>query len=123
MDSPNETRLSKNPPQSTADNPDVLEVAAPGKFMLLPPAPGKCHLCAVDHQESMAHNAESVYYQVRFYMKHKRTGRWSDAVAHCPEEIQKLWIAQLRKRHAWTEEDDAALAETRAVAEPTTYTS
>ena len=106
----------------TADE-NLLEIVTQANFMLLPPAPGKCHLCACVHQPSSAHNAESVYYQVRFHMKHRRTGRWSDAVAHCPEEIRAMWIMELRKRNAWTEEDNAAITEGRAIAEPTTYAS
>ena len=92
-----------------------------GGMMLLPPAPGKCHLCAVDHGEADPHNAQSLYYAMRFKMQHGRDPRWSDALAHCSPNIINLWARELRRLDHWTDDDDRAITEGAAVAEPTLY--
>ena len=84
---------------------------------LLPPAPGKCRFCAVAHEARQAHNAQSMYYGVRFMMAHGRSPRWSDAVAHCSPEVQQQWRVGLAAHGVWAEEDDAALANGTAIAE------
>lgn len=58
---------------------------------LLPPAPGLCPYCAVDHEPSEAHNQQSLYWQLWFQEKHGRSPTWADAIAHCDEEKQSLW--------------------------------
>ena len=42
------------------------------KFMILPPDPGVCQECAVDHDPVQPHNRDSLYYQYSFYAKHGR---------------------------------------------------
>lgn len=70
---------------------------------LLPPAADKCQLCAVDHEPHHAHDAQSLFYQMRFVMVHGRDGTWADAIAHCSPGMRELWERALRDRNAWTE--------------------
>jgi hypothetical protein len=72
-------------------------------FHLFPPAPDKCQVCAAEHEPEQPHNQQSVFYQVQFHIKHKRFPCWSDAIAHCAPETQKLWKRELIKRGAWSE--------------------
>lgn len=67
---------------------------------LLPPAPDVCQECAVDHAHDQPHNAQSLYYQQRFYATHGRYPTWSDALAHCTPEVQALCRRELAKVHA-----------------------
>lgn len=80
---------------------------------LLPPKPGVCSVCAVDHQDGEAHSAESVYYHYWFYAKHNRWPTWADAIAHCTPQVRQLWQQELEQRGAWTEPDDGV-----SIAEP-----
>lgn len=57
---------------------------------LLPCKKGVCQECAVDHPSDQPHNAESLYYQYKFYAQHKRWPTWEDAMAHCTDEIKKI---------------------------------
>ncbi len=100
-----------------------MEVIQAKPMMLLPPAPGKCHLCAVDHPDWQAHNWQSLYYATRFLMAHGRNARWSDAVAHCEFHVRQQWIVALRASGHWTAADDQALADGTAIAEPTLFAS
>jgi predicted RNA-binding protein with PUA-like domain len=72
---------------------------------LLPPAPGLCQVCAVDHPEEQPHNNGSLYYQMRFHAEHGRWPTWQDALAHCNPVVQALWERELRERGVWTEVD------------------
>ena len=72
---------------------DLVVMAKP--FMLLSPAPGKCQECAVVHDPSMSHDKDSLYYQMRFKMKHGRWPTWADAMAHCTEEMKAEWTLHL----------------------------
>jgi hypothetical protein len=74
-----------------------------GDFMLLPPAPDVCQECATKHEPESPHNAHSLYYQLSFKADHGRWPTWKDAVAHCPEDIKRVWIAELKKHGAWKE--------------------
>lgn len=67
------------------------------KMLLLPPAPGRCQICATVHDPEDAHNAESLYYQTKFYQEHGRSATWGDAIAHLTPERRKLWIEKLRE--------------------------
>lgn len=70
-----------------------------GKPMtLLPPAPHLCQECATAHNPESPHNAQSLYYQTQFNMKHKRCPTWADAMAHCCEDIKRMWVEELNKR-------------------------
>lgn len=64
---------------------------------LLPPKPGTCQICAVDHDPIHPHNATSLYYQTKFIMENKREASWLDAMAHCTDEMKKFWIEELEK--------------------------
>lgn len=69
-----------------------------GSFSLLPPIPGVCQECAVDHAPDEPHDQQSLYYQYSFYADHDRWPTWTDAMAHCPEETRRLWTAALQAR-------------------------
>jgi hypothetical protein len=68
-----------------------------GTMTLLPPAPDKCQICASTHNEDEPHNAQSLYYQVRFQMEHGRSPSWLNAMEHCAPEVQAAWTAELEK--------------------------
>jgi hypothetical protein len=72
-------------------------------MQLLPPKPGTCPACAVAHKATEPHNAQSLYYQYRFYGLRGRWPTWADAVAHCSPQTRALWERALRERKAWTE--------------------
>lgn len=74
-----------------------------GGMFLLPPRPGVCQICAHDHPPDAPHDAQSLYYQQRFYLEQGRWPTWKDAIKHCAPEVQAAWEAELRKRGAWTE--------------------
>jgi len=69
---------------------------------LLPPKEGHCRICAVKHEPTLPHNAQSLYYAMRFQMRHGRQGTWADAVAHCTQEIREFWETELTKKGAWS---------------------
>jgi hypothetical protein len=75
----------------------------PAKMMLLPPAPGRCRICAIDHGPEAAHNAQTLFYQTRFNMRYGRAGTWADAVAHLPAELRAAWKEMLASDGGWTE--------------------
>ncbi len=79
-----------------------MEFVKAQPMMLLPPAEGHCRICAVQHEPEAPHNAQSLFYGMRFKMRYGREGTWADAVAHCPEQIRELWEQGLRQRGAWT---------------------
>lgn len=66
-------------------------------FTLLPPRPDVCQECAVDHLPAEPHNAQSIYYQTKFHIEHGRQPTWADAMAHCDEDVQAAWRAELAK--------------------------
>lgn len=68
------------------------------KMMLMPPKPGVCQECAVDHDPKLPHNKDSLYYQTKFQMEHGRAATWEDAMAHCSNEMKEYWRNELRKR-------------------------
>jgi hypothetical protein len=60
--------------------------------ILLPPPPGTCRECAVDHDPRLPHDQTSLYWQYSFY--HKSNGRWptwDDAMVHCTEDVKVAW--------------------------------
>ena len=61
---------------------------APGGWLLLPPAPHLCQVCAVAHAVDQPHNRDSLYYQMAFRAEHGRWPTWDDAMAHCAEEVR-----------------------------------
>jgi hypothetical protein len=96
---------------------EPLNVAVAEPMMLLPPAPGKCRFCAVDHPATGPHNAQSLFYQMRFHQSHGRWPRWSDALAHCGERTTWNWVRELTRIGEWKQEDTDAMNNNTAVAE------
>jgi hypothetical protein len=72
-------------------------------MMLLPPPAGKCPICAVKHGPREPHNAQSLYYQYRFYGIRGRWPTWADAIAHCNPKVQADWKLLLSEGGHWTE--------------------
>lgn len=58
---------------------------------------GTCPECAVKHEATQPHNQQSLAYQYKFYEQHGRWPTWTDALAHCPPEVQEHWKIELRK--------------------------
>lgn len=75
-------------------------------MMLLPPPPGVCPICARDHSPDNPHDAQTLYYQYRFYGIRGRWPTWADAIAHCTPEMQAEWKQKLIKAGGWTEPAD-----------------
>jgi hypothetical protein len=67
-------------------------------FDIMPPAPDKCQECAVAHDPHAPHNAESLFYQYRFYDQTGRWPTWTDAMSHCDPETQERWKTVLREK-------------------------
>lgn len=59
---------------------------------------GTCPICAVKHDPEQPHNRDSLAYQYKFYDEHGRWPTWTDAMAHCSEEIKAFWVEQLTAR-------------------------
>jgi hypothetical protein len=66
---------------------------------LLPPPPGKCQQCAVDHDPGAPHDATSLFYQYYFRKMHGRWPTWEDAMEHCTEAVKKGTIEVLEENH------------------------
>lgn len=79
-------------------------------MQLLPPKEGTCPLCATAHEPYLPHNAQSLYYQYRFYAAHGRWPTWQDAVAHCDSEMRMVWEERLTTMGAWTAPPDGVAA-------------
>lgn len=69
-----------------------------GKFILMPPPPGVCQECGYDHAPEMPHNVARLHYKYDFYSKHGRWPTWADAMAHCTDEMKRIWKDELRER-------------------------
>lgn len=85
------------PPDGSRENPITA------KMMLLPPLEGHCRICAVKHEPHVPHNAQSLFYRVRFQARYGRAGTWADAISHTSEQVQQLFIRGLREKNAYTE--------------------
>jgi hypothetical protein len=70
-------------------------------LMLLPCKDNVCQECAVNHLPNQPHNAQSLYYQYKFYAEKGIFPTWKDAVAHCNNETKIAWEKELRKRNVW----------------------
>ena len=68
--------------------------------VILPPKPGVCQICAVDHEPDQPHNRDSLYYQMKFRQQHGRFPTWADAMAHCDEHVKKL-LTELERMRAY----------------------
>jgi hypothetical protein len=62
---------------------------------LLPPSPDVCQMCAVDHPHDQPHNQQSMHWQYWFFARHRRWPMWTDAMAHCTEEVKRYWRKEL----------------------------
>jgi len=69
-----------------------------GTMMLLPAREGTCEVCATAHEPHLPHNAQSLFYGMRFQLEHGRAPDWRDAMAHCTDEMRALWTEQLTAR-------------------------
>ena len=67
-----------------------------GTFVMLPPRPNACQVCAQEHEEELPHNRDSLFYQMWFYNTYKRSPTWVDAMLHCTEEMREHWIGMLK---------------------------
>lgn len=74
----------------------------PFKSVLLPPRPGVCQTCAMDHPPTDPHNQQSLYYQYAFRETHGRWPTWKDAIAHCSPKLKEFWESELRRAGAWS---------------------
>ncbi|TWH48513.1 hypothetical protein [Sporomusa sp. KB1] len=75
---------------------EIEEVQA-SSMMLLPPRPDVCQECARDHAPELPHDTQSLYYQTKFYMENGRSATWTDAMAHCSDEVKAIWTTELKK--------------------------
>lgn len=64
---------------------------------VIPPGVGRCPVCAAKHVQTAPHDRSSLYYQIRFYRKHRRFPTWEDAMAHLSPGMQAIWRTKLRK--------------------------
>ena len=90
-------------------------------MMMLPAAPGTCCMCAMAHGEHDPHNYWSVFYGVRFKLKHGRDATHADVVAHLSEEIQQLYREALAEAgRPWREPPEGVepIAEPYAESQP-----
>jgi hypothetical protein len=69
-----------------------------GRMFLMPAKEGTCEICATAHESDQPHNAQSLFYQMRFQLEHGRGADWRDAMSHCSDEIRALWTEQLNLR-------------------------
>lgn len=67
------------------------------------PTPGTCLVCATKHDPRDPHDRDSLYYQNRFYKRHKRFPTWEDAMSHCDAATQAAFREKLKKRGIITE--------------------
>ena len=70
-------------------------------WLLLPAAPDKCSICAVDHTPDMPHDNRSLFYQYSFFKLSGRWPTWEDAMAHCAENIKEATravVADIERR-------------------------
>jgi hypothetical protein len=66
-----------------------------GSFKMLPGPDGSCEWCHVKHDPSQPHNKQSLAYQMKFNQIHGRYPTWTDAMAHCSEDIKVKWKKHL----------------------------
>lgn len=72
------------------DSFEEIKIKAPG--------PGACRKCATIHDPDQPHDRDSLYYQNWFRKRHKRFPTWTDAMAHCSDEVKAAFTATLARR-------------------------
>jgi len=66
---------------------------------------GICPECASEHTPDLPHNAQSLFYNYKFYSEEGRWPTWKDAISHSSLEVQEHFERELRAMNAWTEPD------------------
>ena len=66
--------------------------------MMMPAKEGTCETCATAHDPGQPHNAQSLFYQMRFQAENGRGADWRDAMAHCDDETKAIWTRELGAR-------------------------
>jgi hypothetical protein len=79
------------------DGRQLTPVPGSGGFKLMPPPADCCQECAVKHDPTWPHNAQSFYYQFKFNALHGRSANWKDAMEHCTPEMKAFWTEELKK--------------------------
>lgn len=69
-----------------------------GEIKIMAPTPRRCKVCAADHPPADPHDRDSLYYQNRFFQKHRRFPTWEDAMSHCSEERKASFREELARR-------------------------
>lgn len=64
-------------------------------WMLLPPKPDHCQVCAVDHEPQEPHDPKSLYWAMARELKGEPPPTWKDALAHVEPELRAQWVALL----------------------------
>lgn len=59
--------------------------------------PGQCAECAAVHKPEEPHNQQSLFYQYSFREKHGRWPTWTDAMAHCSDDIKAIALQVLKE--------------------------
>lgn len=73
----------------------AVEGGSAGSMFLLPAKAGTCEMCATTHDPEQPHNAQSLFYGMRFQLEHGRGPTWVDAMAHCDDHVRKIWTDAL----------------------------
>ena len=94
-------KIIKSPMQVVDMTTGEVKEERTAEWMLGPPPPGKCSVCAADHAPDQPHDAQSLYYQYAFYADHGRWPTWADAISHCSPETQAMWKHELQRLNAW----------------------
>lgn len=68
------------------------------KMLLLPPRPDACQVCAAKHGPSEPHNPDSLYWQTSRQMEGGPRPTWTEALAHCPDDVFDAWQTALAER-------------------------
>lgn len=74
-----------------------MKIAGNGTMTLLPPAKHLCQVCACDHDPAHPHNAQSLYYGMKFKMDTGLEPSWLTAMAHCTDDVKALWTDGLKR--------------------------
>ena len=94
-----------------------MEVVENKTFMVMRAKPGLCEVCAFDHAANLAHNIQSMAYQVRFKLRWGRDPTWADACAHLTVRQREAWRTAMKGKTEWTEPNEGEpIAEPYAMA-------
>lgn len=59
----------------------------------------RCPECHSQHDPELPHDALRAAYRLKFHEKHKRFPTWTDAMAHCSDEMKAAWKKALEEQH------------------------